>query len=36
MTHNSLLKEYVAEIEHFKASLFAAREKNGTFFSEET
>lgn len=36
MTRNSLLKEYVAEIEHLKADLFAAREKNGIFFSEET
>jgi len=36
MTRNSLLKEYVAEIEHLKADLLAAREKNGIFFSEET
>jgi len=36
MTRNSLLKEYVAEIERLKADLLAAREKNGIFFSEET
>ena len=36
MTRNSLLKEYVAEIDHLKADLFAAREKNGIFFSEES
>lgn len=36
MNRNSLLKEYVAEIEHLKADLLAAREKNGIFFSEET
>ncbi|KAF8654248.1 hypothetical protein AX16_003769 [Volvariella volvacea WC 439] len=36
MTRNSLLKEYVAEIERLKADLVAAREKNGIFFSEET
>jgi kinesin family member 11 len=36
MTRNSLLKEYAAEIEHLKADLLAAREKNGIFFSEET
>ena len=36
MNRNSLLKEYVAEIEQLKADLFAAREKNGIFFSEET
>lgn len=35
-TRNSLLKEYVAEIERLKADLLAAREKNGIFFSEET
>jgi len=35
MTRNSLLKEYVAEIERLKADVLAAREKNGTFFSEE-
>ena len=36
MTRNSLLKEYVAEIEHLKADLLAAREKNGIFFAEDT
>ncbi|KIJ69381.1 hypothetical protein HYDPIDRAFT_145382 [Hydnomerulius pinastri MD-312] len=36
MTRNSLLKEYVAEIERLKADVLAAREKNGIFFSEET
>ncbi|KAJ6511495.1 P-loop containing nucleoside triphosphate hydrolase protein [Mycena vitilis] len=36
MTRNSLLKEYVAEIERLKADVLAAREKNGMFFSEET
>ncbi len=36
MTRNSLLKEYVAEIERLKADLLAAREKNGIFFSEDT
>jgi len=36
MTRNSLLKEYVAEIERLKSDLLAAREKNGIFFSEET
>lgn len=36
MTRNSLLKEYVAEIELLKADLLAAREKNGIYFSEET
>jgi kinesin family member 11 len=35
MTRNSLLKEYVAEIERLKADVLAAREKNGIFFSEE-
>ncbi|KAG6909696.1 hypothetical protein DXG01_015897 [Tephrocybe rancida] len=35
-TRNSLLKDYVAEIERLKADLMAAREKNGIFFSEET
>ncbi|RDB21393.1 Kinesin-like protein bimC [Hypsizygus marmoreus] len=35
-TRNSLLKDYVAEIERLKADLVAAREKNGIFFSEET
>lgn len=36
MTRNSLLKEYVAEIEQLKADVLAAREKNGIFFSEDT
>ncbi|KAJ7920103.1 P-loop containing nucleoside triphosphate hydrolase protein [Mycena leptocephala] len=36
MTRNSLLKEYVVEIERLKADVLAAREKNGIFFSEET
>ncbi|TFK54864.1 kinesin-domain-containing protein [Heliocybe sulcata] len=36
MTRNSLLKEYVAEIERLKADLLAAREKNGIFFAEDT
>lgn len=36
MSRNSLLKEYVAEIERLKADVLAAREKNGIFFSEET
>ncbi|KAF8163321.1 P-loop containing nucleoside triphosphate hydrolase protein [Crassisporium funariophilum] len=36
MTRNSLLREYVVEIERLKADLLAAREKNGIFFSEET
>jgi kinesin family protein 11 len=36
MTRNSLLKEYVIEIERLKADVLAAREKNGIFFSEET
>lgn len=36
MTRNSLLKEYVAEIERLKADVLAAREKNGIYFSEET
>ncbi|KZT67731.1 kinesin-domain-containing protein [Daedalea quercina L-15889] len=35
MTRNSLLKEYVAEIERLKADVLAAREKNGIFFAEE-
>ncbi|PCH38070.1 kinesin-domain-containing protein, partial [Wolfiporia cocos MD-104 SS10] len=36
MSRNSLLKDYVAEIERLKADLLAAREKNGIFFAEET
>ncbi|KAF5391361.1 hypothetical protein D9757_001867 [Collybiopsis confluens] len=36
MTRNSLLKEYIAEIERLKADVLAAREKNGIFFSEES
>ncbi|PPR08103.1 hypothetical protein CVT24_010564 [Panaeolus cyanescens] len=36
MTRNSLLKEYVAEIERLKADILAAREKNGIYFSEES
>jgi kinesin family protein 11 len=35
MTRNSLLKEYIAEIERLKADLHAAREKSGIFLSEE-
>lgn len=35
-TRNSLLKDYVSEIERLKSDLVAAREKNGIFFSEET
>ena len=35
-TRNSLLKDYVSEIERLKADLVAAREKNGIFISEET
>ncbi|KAJ7285810.1 kinesin 2 [Mycena rebaudengoi] len=35
MTRNSLLKEYVVEIERLKADVLAAREKHGIFFSEE-
>lgn len=35
MSRNSLLKEYVYEIERLKADVMAAREKNGIFFSEE-
>jgi kinesin family protein 11 len=35
MTRNSLLKEYVSEIERLKADVQAAREKNGLFISEE-
>lgn len=36
MNRNSLLKEYVAEIDRLKSDLLAAREKNGIFFSEES
>ncbi|KAE9396081.1 kinesin 2 [Gymnopus androsaceus JB14] len=36
MTRNSLLKEYIAEIERLKADVLATREKNGIFFSDET
>uniref|UniRef100_A0A8H7Y5S6 Kinesin motor domain-containing protein n=1 Tax=Psilocybe cubensis TaxID=181762 RepID=A0A8H7Y5S6_PSICU len=36
MTRNSLLKDYIIEIEQLKADLLAAREKNGIYFSEET
>jgi kinesin family protein 11 len=36
MTRNSLLKEYVAEIERLKGDLLAAREKNGIYFSAES
>jgi len=36
MTRNSLLKEYIGEIERLKSDLLAAREKNGIFFSEDT
>lgn len=36
MTRNSLLKEYVAEIERLKGDLLAAREKNGIYFSTES
>ncbi|PPQ93313.1 hypothetical protein CVT25_014442, partial [Psilocybe cyanescens] len=35
MTRNSLLKDYIVEIEQLKADLLAAREKNGIWFSEE-
>lgn len=35
MTRNSLLKEYVAEIERLKADVLAAREKNGIILPEE-
>lgn len=35
MTRNSLLKEYVAEIERLKADVLAAREKTGIFISED-
>jgi kinesin family protein 11 len=34
MTRNTSLKEYVVKIEHFKADVLAAREKNGMFFVE--
>ncbi|KAG8857200.1 kinesin motor protein cin8 [Tulasnella sp. 330] len=36
MTRNSLLKEFVAEIDKLKSDLLAAREKNGIFFSKES
>ncbi|KAJ3920923.1 hypothetical protein F5877DRAFT_65344 [Lentinula edodes] len=36
MTRNSLLKEYITEIKRLKADVFAAREKNGNLFSEQT
>ncbi|KAJ3920283.1 P-loop containing nucleoside triphosphate hydrolase protein [Lentinula edodes] len=36
MTRNSLLKEYIAEIERLKTDVLAPRKKNGIFFSEET
>lgn len=36
MTRNSLLKEYVTQIEQLKADLLATREKNGIFVAEET
>ncbi|TRM62495.1 kinesin 2 [Schizophyllum amplum] len=36
MSRNSLLKDYIGEIERLKADLLAAREKNGIFFSEES
>ncbi len=36
MTRNSLLKEYVGEIEKLKSDLIAAREKNGIWFSKES
>ncbi|KAG8889539.1 kinesin motor protein cin8, partial [Tulasnella sp. 403] len=36
MTRNSLLKEYVVEIEKLKSDLLAAREKNGIWFSKES
>jgi kinesin family protein 11 len=35
MNRNSLLKEYVAEIDRLKSDLLAVREKNGIYFSEE-
>lgn len=36
MNRNSLLKEYVAEIDRLKSDLLAVREKNGIYFSEES
>ncbi|KAF9264663.1 kinesin-domain-containing protein [Marasmius fiardii PR-910] len=36
MTRNSLLKEYIAEMERLKADLLAAREKSGIYISEES
>jgi len=36
MNCNSLLKEYVAEIDRLKCDLLAAWEKNGIYFSEES
>jgi kinesin family protein 11 len=36
MTRNTLLQEFVAEIERLKADVLAAREKNGISFLEET
>ena len=36
MTRNSLIKEYVAEIELLKADLQASREKSGIYFSEDS
>lgn len=35
MTRNSLLKEYVAEIDRLKADLLATREKNGIWIPED-
>jgi kinesin family protein 11 len=36
MSRNALLKDYVTEIERLKADLVSAREKNGTYLSNET
>ncbi|KAG7092477.1 hypothetical protein E1B28_008829 [Marasmius oreades] len=36
MTRNSLLKEYIAEMERLKSDLLAAREKSGIYISEES
>jgi kinesin family protein 11 len=36
MNRNSLLKEYVAEIDRLKSDLLAVREKNGIYFSEDS
>ena len=36
MSRNALIKEYVAELERLQADLYAAYEKNGVYFSQET